>query len=109
MEGGDVAILNAWSSAASDVSILRVSPEEWRYELLQPKEKLSGADCKAAARLIARQVVSDFGSMEKHNGKFKTDVAEAVVMGLYVSRKLGWITRTPAIRRYSNGNVVVPR
>ena len=109
IEGGDVSIFNAWSSVAQDLSVLRVSPEEWRSELLLSKEKSSGADCKAAARLIARQVVADYGIMENHSGKFKTDVAEAVVMGLYVSRKLGWISRSPAIRRYSNGNVVVPR
>jgi len=47
--------------------------------------------------------------MEQHSGKFKTDVAEAVVMGLYVARKLGWITREPAVRRYTNGAIMVPK
>lgn len=54
VEGGDVAIFNAWDSAAKDVSISRVSPEEWRFHLLSEKERTSGATSKAAARLIAR-------------------------------------------------------
>jgi Icc-related predicted phosphoesterase len=109
IEGGDPAFRDAWSEATEDVSLLYVSPEEWRGGLLLDKEKTSGKDSKAAARLIARQVVTDFGVMSLHDGKFKTDVAEAVVLGLYVARKLGWITREPAIRRYTNGQVVVPK
>lgn len=109
VEGGDVAILHAWESATKDVSITRVSPEEWRFHLLNEKERISGASSKAAARLIARQVVSDFGVMSNHQGKFKTDVAEAVVLGFYVCKQLGWIARDPIVRRYTNGNVVVPR
>ena len=109
LEGGDVAIFNAWDSAAKDISITRVSPEEWRFHLLSEKERISGAASKAAARLIARQVVSDFGIMGNHEGKFKTDVAEAVLLGFYVCKKLGWISRDPIVRRYTNGNVIVPR
>eukprot|EP00980_Cylindrotheca_fusiformis_P004141 scaffold902_cov147-Cylindrotheca_fusiformis.AAC.6 len=109
IEGGDVEILKAWSDAAPDLCITRISPGEWRSELLISKENASGADSKAAARLIARQIVADHGLMERHKGKLKTDVAESVLIGLFVSMKLGWIKRSPAIRRYSNGNIVVPR
>jgi hypothetical protein len=109
IEGADGYMLRAWADAAPHQSILRVSPEEWRSDLLLAKESTSGANSKAAARLIARQVVQDFGVMEAHTGKFPTDVAEAVVMGLYVARKLGWITREPAVRRYTNGNIVLPK
>ena len=109
MEGADAYMLNAWAEAAPNRSILRVSPEEWRSDLLTAKEKKSGHNAKASSRLIARQIVGDFGMMEQHSGKFKTDVAEAVVMGFYVARKLGWIQREPPVRRYTNGNIVVPR
>jgi hypothetical protein len=109
IEGGDPVFRDAWSEATEDMSLLFVPPEEWRGSLLLDKEKTSGKESKAAARLIARQVVTDFGVMSLHDGTFKTDVAEAVVLGLYVARKLGWITREPAVRRYTNGNVVLPR
>jgi hypothetical protein len=32
-----------------------------------------------------------------------------VLLGAHVARRLGWIKREPAVRRYTNGNVVTPR
>ena len=109
IEGGDTSLLRVWERAAPDYSLLRVRPEEWRAELLTEKENHDGASAKAASRLIARQVVEDYGIMEQHSGKFQTDVAESVLLGLYVARRLGWIEREPAVRRYTNGNVVTPK
>ena len=109
IEGGDVEILDKWAEAAPNQSILRVSPEEWRSELLSKKEGQNGSTAKEASRLIARQIVGDFGLMEDHVGKFPTDVAESVCLGMYVSRRLGWIEREPAVRRFSNGNIVTPK
>jgi hypothetical protein len=109
IEGGDTNLLGIWERAAPDYPLLRVRPEEWRAELLTEKENHDGASAKAASRLIARQVVQDYGIMEQHTGKFQTDVAESVLLGLFVARRLGWIDRQPAVRRYSNGNVVTPR
>ena len=56
-------------------------------------------------RLIARQVVLDFMGSE-HDGTFPTDAAEAVLVGYHALRCLGWVTREPAVRRFSNGDVV---
>jgi hypothetical protein len=111
IEGADSYLLRAWMDAANDICILRVTPDEWRTELLIEKERTSGSNAKAASRLIARQVVEDFGVMPRHEGKFPTDVAEAVCLGLYVSNKLGWITRDGGsmVSRYTNGNIIVPR
>ncbi|KAG7344488.1 calcineurin-like phosphoesterase [Nitzschia inconspicua] len=109
IEGGDTALLAMWERVTPDISTLRVRPEEWRSELLTAKENKNGASAKAASRLIARQMVQDFGTMEHHTGKFQTDVAEAVLLGTHVARRLGWIQRDPAVRRYTNGNVVTPR
>ncbi|KAL3904940.1 MAG: hypothetical protein SGILL_009877 [Bacillariaceae sp.] len=109
IEGGDTVLLGMWERATPQLSTLRVGPEEWRAELLTKKENQNGANAKAASRLIARQVVEDFGTMEQHSGKFQTDVAEAVLLGMHVARRLGWIEREPAVRRYSNGNVVTPK
>lgn len=111
IEGADSFMLRAWSDAAENLNILRVSPEEWRAELLLEKERTSGSNAKAASRLIARQVVDDFGVMPRHQGKFPTDVAEAVCLGIYVGSKLGWIRRDSGsiVCRYTNGNIMVPR
>lgn len=109
VEGGDTSLLATWTRAIPNISLLRVSPEEWRSELLNAKESQSGESAKAASRLIARQIVEDFGSMDLHAGKFPTDVAESVLLGMYCCRRLGWITRTPVVRRFTNGNVVTPK
>jgi len=118
IEGGDVTLLEAWRSAVEidDPSGLpkggrgarlhTVRPEEWRADLLVKKEKTSGRKSKEAARLIARQVVDDF-SAGTHSGKFKTDVAEAVTLGFYMSRRLGWIESN--VRRATNSMILVPR
>ena len=123
IEGADVELRQVWREicsqsdsddntdhAAAPRQLLLVRPEEWRADLLSSKEKRSGQKSKEAARLIARQVVADFGVCGIHQGKFPTDVAEAVCLGYHVSRRLGWIVphREPAVRRFTNGNIIVP-
>ncbi len=61
-------------------SIQRVSPKEWRAQVLMEKENQSGFFAKAAFRLIAQQIVEDYGRMGQHNGKFSTYVVESVVV-----------------------------
>ena len=114
IEGGDPPLWDAWESAVGGLrstppQLLSVSPHQWRAELLTPKERKSGFAAKEAARLIARQVVDDYGRMERHSGPFKTDAAEAVLVGLHVARGLGWVQRSQPVRRYSNGQPVVPK
>ena len=84
IEGGDPPLWEAWGEAHG-AAPLSVSADEWRRHLLTRKERSSGSCAKAAARLVARQVVADFGAMEAHVGAFKTDAAEAVLMGYYVA------------------------
>ena len=110
--GGD--LFDAWETSLDneekkDIQLVSVRPEEWRAHLLLPKERESSRSCKEAARLIARQVVSEFGNMPKHEGKFKTDAAESVAMGYYMATHLGWLHREPAVSRYTNGKIIVPR
>ncbi|GAX26125.1 hypothetical protein FisN_24Hh002 [Fistulifera solaris] len=109
IEGGDPPLRDAWHEAADGrCSILHVRPEEWRADLLLTKEKMDGEKAKSASRLIARQIVSDYGDFN-FDGKFQTDMAESILLGLHVARRLGWISpRDPPVRRYSNGKVIVP-
>ena len=113
VEGGG-ELYDAWETSLEsddkkDIQLVSVRPEEWRAHLLTDKERESSRSCKEAARLIARQIVSDFGTMESHKGKFKTDAAESVAMGYYFASHLGWSKREPAISRFTNGKIVVPR
>ena len=111
IEGGDPLLREAWNQAANGKrALLQVRPEEWRADLLLRKENMDGESAKAASRLIARQIVADYGvNGVLHNGKFQTDMAESILLGLHISRRLGWISRNPPVRRYTNGGVVVPQ
>jgi Icc-related predicted phosphoesterase len=113
VEGGG-ELFDAWETALDSdenkgIQLVSVRPEEWRSHLLSLKERESSRSCKEAARLIARQIVSDFGTMESHKGKFKTDAAESVAMGYYFANHLGWIQREPIVSRYTNGKIIVPK
>ena len=122
IEGGDVELRDEWDAAALRSARRRgdgaqpavqvdVSPEAWRRELLLPKERKSASAAKAAARLIARQVVTQRGAdgVKAHEGKFPTDAAEAVLIGYYAARRLGWCggDGLKAVQRYTNGAVVL--
>lgn len=112
VEGADASLRQVWRNIVEDhlhCQLLLVKPEEWRGDLLLSKEKVSGEAAKEASRLIARQLVADYGG-GLHEGKLSTDVAEAVLLGYHVSRRLEWIPRKePGVRRYTNGNVVIPQ
>jgi len=121
IEGGYGEYFDAWSNASENhfasIQVLNIRPEEWRSHLLLPKEQSNSRSCKEAARLIARQIVSRYGDMKQHKGKFKTDVAESVAMGFFVAQHyLGWVQQQtdhgrliPLIERYTNGQIVVPK
>jgi hypothetical protein len=94
-----------------------VSPEEWRRKMLTAGERRNGPSAKAAARLIARQIMWRHGLTDfYYEGSMNTDVAEAICLGYYtVHEKLHWVNGTRGngfadtlIERYSNGNVVLP-
>jgi hypothetical protein len=112
VEGGDPPLADAWRQAVNGQrALLFVKPDEWRIDLLTSEEMQSGESSKTASRLIARQVVSDYGvSLENdfNDDNFQTDMAESILLGLHVARRLGWVKpRDPAIRRAPNGSVIV--
>jgi hypothetical protein len=106
IEGLDPSLWDAWISVLGSREVLDVLPETWRQDLLLHRERASGELAKAASRIIAKQIVHDYGMMTSHQGDFQTDAAEAVLLGLHVSRRLGWVDREPAIRRQANGSVL---
>lgn len=88
-----------------DKLVSQVTPEAWRRDLLLSRERSSGARAKTAAREIAKQLAHDVGG-SVHLGPFKTDAAEAVLVGYHAVRALGWARREPAVRRYQNGAII---
>lgn len=115
LEGQDRKLYHAWKNAIAKIEkeqqvkihVARVVAEDWRRILLTSKERRNAKLAKEAAALIAKQFVKGT-PMAKH--KFTNDVAEAILIGHYAVRVLGWVPATedrqPAVLRYSNGKVM---
>uniref|UniRef100_A0A7S2RW00 Uncharacterized protein n=1 Tax=Rhizochromulina marina TaxID=1034831 RepID=A0A7S2RW00_9STRA len=112
---GEESCVQPWRDAAlalsERVQCAVVAPPEWRGVLLLPREASSGANAKAAARLIARQVVHVHGDHSplapRVTSKMNTDAAEAILIGFWASR-VALALPPPHVERYTNGGVVLP-
>ena len=110
VEGEDVKVLRIWKKAvekyAPNLPFARVVAEDWRSSLLLPKERKNKQVAKDAAVLIAKQFWNKKVVPNHHcSNKLTKDAAEAILVGQYAVRVLGW-AQTPAVKRYANGNVV---
>ena len=87
------------------VLVSRVIAEDWRRLLLTSKERRSARLAKQAASLIARQIVKKSPRLQDIG--MTTDAAEAVLIGHYAVRVLGWANNdSPAVLRYTNGEIM---
>lgn len=89
LEGGG-AVARVWENAAAKrgLRLLICSAEEWRAELLHPREQRSGADAKNTALRLARKVMARSGLPRP--ASLRHDAAEAVLAGFFALRRLGW-------------------
>jgi len=109
VEGSDVKLVRIWRKAVEkyspDLPFARVVAEDWRDALLLPKERKNKQSAKDAAVLIAKQF---WNKKLEHESKAKLtkDAAEAILVGQYAIRVLGWVDSTPSpVKRYANGNI----
>ena len=99
LEGGGV-IADIWEREAERLAatVIRVSAEEWRAELLYPREQRSGAQAKQHADALARRAIAWSGAPSPTS--LTHDAAEAVLVGLWAVVSIGWLDAIPpAVRR----------
>ena len=99
LEGGGV-IADIWEREAERLAatVIRVSAEEWRAELLYPREQRSGAQAKQHADALARRAIAWSGAPRPTS--LTHDAAEAVLVGLWAAVSIGWLDAIPgAVRR----------
>lgn len=91
--GGDLA--EVWKREADRLGLnVRVIPaERWRQSLLYPRERRTGALAKQHADALARAVVAWSGV--KGLTSLRHDAAEAVLVGLWGVRAVGWLPEWP--------------
>ncbi len=95
--GGAIADLWAHEAAKRGVRVLQVGAERWRRELLLPREQRSGADAKANADRVARDVIAWSGA--KAPTSLRHDAAEAILVGLWACAQVGLLDGLPAALR----------
>jgi Icc-related predicted phosphoesterase len=107
IEGEDRKLFYIWRRAIEKfegVQLARVVADDWRRMLLSKKEMRDARKAKSAAGLIAKQVLKD--NEDLRDKKLSSDAAEALLVGRYAVRVLGWITsKEPPVKRYTNGDV----
>lgn len=99
LEGGGV-VADIWEREAERLAatVIRVSAEEWRAELLYPREQRTGVQAKQHADALARRVIAWSGAPRPTS--LTHDAAEAVLVGLWASVSIGWLDAIPgAVRR----------
>ena len=109
IEGEDRKLYNIWKKAIEklpgDVKMARVVADDWRQDFLLKKEQKYAHIAKEAASLIAKQFLA---GTDYETVKLSVDAHEAVLIGHYSLRVLGWAD-LPPVQRYTNGDVVRPR
>jgi len=98
LEGGGT-VADIWRREAERLgaSVIPVSAEEWRAELLYPREQRSGAQAKQRADALARRAIAWSGAARPTS--LTHDAAEAVLVGLWAAVSVGWLEGIPAAVR----------
>ena len=91
--GGPLAEVWRRECERQGVRYLRVSAEEWRAELLLPREQRNGVEAKRTAGLLARRVIEWSGAPRPTS--LRHDAAEAILVGLWGVVQLGWLRALP--------------
>jgi hypothetical protein len=79
--GGDLALPWEGEARRRGVAWRQVQGEEWRESLLRPSERRRGRDAKAAADVLARELIERSGAPRPTS--LRHDAAEAVLIGFW--------------------------
>jgi hypothetical protein len=82
--GGDLFVPWQKEAARRGIPVTQVMGEEWRQALLLPHQRRSGAEAKAAADRLARDVIERCGA--KRPTSLRHDAAEAILVGTWAAR-----------------------
>ncbi len=82
LEGqGEIADIFRKGIQRASLPVLQFSAEEWREDMLLPRERRSGQQAKAVAEAMALKIAHDCGNPPKC--AYDDDAAEAVLFGLW--------------------------
>lgn len=94
LEGGG-ALATIWTAEGEKqgLTVLTMQANEWRKDLLLPREQTSGERAKHYADQAARRVIT--WSETAKPTSLRHDAAEAILVGLWAVLRLGWLPALP--------------
>lgn len=92
--GGEIA--EVWQKHAERKGIVyqQVQAEDWRPSMMLPRQQRNGELAKREADGIARKII-EWSGASRPKSDLKHDVAEAILLGMYGSIKVGLLERLP--------------
>ncbi len=98
IEGGG-PLLKIWDSFLEkrNIQVIKAMADHWRRDLLLDREQRHAKSAKANAMVYARRVIEKLSDHKATS--LNEDAAEAILIGLWASKKLGWISNVNAILR----------
>lgn len=99
IEGGG-ALADAWQKEAIRHELLtqQISAEQWRADLLYPREQRNASRAKQSADELARRVI-DWSDAPRPTS-LRHDAAEAILIGLWGVIEIGWLSEVPSAVRF---------
>ncbi|HAR65167.1 MAG TPA: hypothetical protein DCR55_03010 [Lentisphaeria bacterium] len=80
--GGDLATVWEREARRRQQAYLQFSAEDWRADLILPRDRRSGTDAKHQAERLALRVIGE-SKAPAPTGKIGDDVAEAILAGIW--------------------------
>jgi hypothetical protein len=91
--GGPLAVIWEREAARHQIVVWKISAEDWRRQLLHPREQQTGRLAKRSAADGARRVIEWSGAPRPTS--LRHDAAEAILIGLWGVLQIGWLERLP--------------
>ncbi len=91
--GGPVATIWERATQRRRIPVRRISAEDWRRQLLYPRQQRGRRQAKRSAADLARRVIEWSGAPRPTS--LRHDAAEAILIGLWGVLDVGWLDAVP--------------
>lgn len=94
--GGEIAEVWQKHAERKGITYQQVQAEDWRPSMMLPRQQRNGELAKREADGIARKII-EWSGASRPKSDLKHDVAEAILLGMYGSIKVGLLERRPEL------------
>jgi hypothetical protein len=91
--GGPIAAIWVREATRRNIAVSRIGADQWRKELLYPRQQRTSRQAKRSADPLARRVIEWSGALRPTS--LRHDAAEAILIGLWGVLHAGWLPALP--------------